>query len=154
MLLGRSKLVCTWLLTQILTWRSALFTPKNFGRPTTQEGWLWVNGKSDTWENFPKMHGKTEFYDCSALENIKEDSLVSSIIWINASSWFSKLGSDTHSNNAVEIWFLGTTGPPAASSWEEGVQSPCIEEDVWWCLAVERERRKLFFAFWRSNNGV
>ena len=32
MLLGRSKLVYTHLLTLILTWRSALFTPKNFGR--------------------------------------------------------------------------------------------------------------------------
>ena len=36
MLLGRSKLVCTYLLTQISTWGLALFTPKNFGRPTTQ----------------------------------------------------------------------------------------------------------------------
>ena len=34
MLLGHSKLVCTYLLTQILTWGSALFAPKNFVRPS------------------------------------------------------------------------------------------------------------------------
>ena len=34
MLLGRSKLACTYLLTQILTWGSALLTPKNFARPS------------------------------------------------------------------------------------------------------------------------
>ena len=28
--------MCTYLLTQILTWGSALFTPNNFGRPTVQ----------------------------------------------------------------------------------------------------------------------
>ena len=36
MLLGRSKLVCTYLLTQILTWGLALYTLKIFGRPTAQ----------------------------------------------------------------------------------------------------------------------
>ena len=53
MLLGRSKLVCTHLLTQTSTWGAALFTPKNFARPRyTHSGG--ASGRSE-WEALPGM---------------------------------------------------------------------------------------------------